>query len=250
MATNTLYKFRYYCNTENKFVFQWGHTPPTKCPNDTNHSIDENSVTIVDSLSRNEVIVSNRDPVTQGYFMAESKTFNISSSSNESVFSFSYPLPVAVYRSIIATSNIHNGDSIDICISPDTIIGINTHEVLNNTNIVKVNSSVINILVPGFHIDITDGVNINKLGRVISIDKNNNEITVENNTTDTFSIGSYIRLSVHIVKNLKFPHAYIYIIGSSTLGGKPIPSNTPIQLKYYNNNNQEKEFTITFEYTY
>ncbi|MFM2393072.1 MAG: hypothetical protein RLZZ546_1054 [Bacteroidota bacterium] len=246
---NTLNKYRYFCNTENKFVFKWDNIPPTTCINDSNHSIDINSITIVDSLSRNEVIVSNRDPITQGYFMVESKTFNISSS-NESIFTFSYPLPVAVYRSIIATSNIHNGDSIDISIAPETIIGVNTQEVLNNNNIIKVNSSILNILSPGFYIDITDGVNTNNLGRVLNIDKINEEITVEYNTINNFSIGSYIRLSMHIVKNLKFPHAYIYIIGSSTLGGKPIPSNTPIQLKYYNSNNQEKEFTITFEYTY
>jgi hypothetical protein len=52
-------KYRIYCNTESSNVYQWSSYPPTVCPNASNHTIDSNSVIIVDKIESSSVNISN-----------------------------------------------------------------------------------------------------------------------------------------------------------------------------------------------
>lgn len=54
-STTEVHYYRYYCQTESNFVYKWDTSEPVTCPNNHNHSIDNSSVTIIDTVSTNQV---------------------------------------------------------------------------------------------------------------------------------------------------------------------------------------------------
>lgn len=52
-------QYRYYCTTEGTFVYKWDTNIPTTCPNNNTHTIDTDSITIVDTVKSNQVEVDN-----------------------------------------------------------------------------------------------------------------------------------------------------------------------------------------------
>lgn len=51
MSTTVVNKYRLYCNTEATHVYAWDTSAPTTCPNNDQHNIDTNSVTVIDTVS-------------------------------------------------------------------------------------------------------------------------------------------------------------------------------------------------------
>jgi len=61
-SARTSSKYRIFCSTEDKYVYQWGHVKPSTCPNNASHAVDTGSVSIVDEVIENSVkIVSGID---------------------------------------------------------------------------------------------------------------------------------------------------------------------------------------------
>jgi hypothetical protein len=58
MTTEVNY-FRYYCNTESNYVYKWDTVNPSQCPNNNSHTIDSNSITIIDTVKTNDVSLTN-----------------------------------------------------------------------------------------------------------------------------------------------------------------------------------------------
>ena len=52
-------RYRYYCSTESNFVYKWDTSKPTSCINNIAHTIDSNSVSIIDTVASSEVGVVN-----------------------------------------------------------------------------------------------------------------------------------------------------------------------------------------------
>lgn len=57
--SRTVKNYRCFCNTESAYVYTWSTTAPTTCPNNNTHTIDPNSIVVVDSVSSTETAVSN-----------------------------------------------------------------------------------------------------------------------------------------------------------------------------------------------
>lgn len=55
----TVYKHRLYCQSESANVYTWSTSTPTTCPNNNTHTIDVNSITVVDSVCENDVYANN-----------------------------------------------------------------------------------------------------------------------------------------------------------------------------------------------
>lgn len=47
----SVYKYRIYCKDESSYNYVWNTTPPTTCPNNNTHLIDNDTITVVDSIS-------------------------------------------------------------------------------------------------------------------------------------------------------------------------------------------------------
>jgi hypothetical protein len=53
------YQYRLYCNTEAAYVYGYNTSTPTVCPNNNTHTIDNTTITIVQTVSSPTVSVSN-----------------------------------------------------------------------------------------------------------------------------------------------------------------------------------------------
>lgn len=85
-----LFKYDVWCNTESIYVSIWSESPPTVCPNNNTHSIDESKTCIIDTVStigasdrttgKLRVHETSRQPGTKTYFTGASD--NISNITN------------------------------------------------------------------------------------------------------------------------------------------------------------------------
>ena len=56
----SLNKYRIFCITENTYVYKWSSTLSTlTCSNNNQHTIDTNTITIIDTIERNDVNITN-----------------------------------------------------------------------------------------------------------------------------------------------------------------------------------------------
>jgi len=56
-----IFKYRFWCNTEAAVKEVWGENPPTQCPTNEAHTIDEDSITIIDQhLESNPTDISGK----------------------------------------------------------------------------------------------------------------------------------------------------------------------------------------------
>lgn len=57
MTTEVNY-YRFYCTTESNFVYRWDTIDPSQCPNNNSHTIDSNSITIIDTVKTTDVSIT------------------------------------------------------------------------------------------------------------------------------------------------------------------------------------------------
>lgn len=57
MTSREIYKYRFFCNTEQTYKYVWNEEVPTVCPTSNIHNIDVNSMTIIDSISEKASII-------------------------------------------------------------------------------------------------------------------------------------------------------------------------------------------------
>lgn len=57
--SDTVYKYRMFCVTENAWVYNYGLTDPTTCINNTSHTINTGSISIIDTVSSQDIYITN-----------------------------------------------------------------------------------------------------------------------------------------------------------------------------------------------
>lgn len=75
--TKDVSRYRIFCNTESNNIYAWGTSAPTTCPNNPAHSINSNLTTVVDSVSKNNVIIENVTRAPYGEWRVAEKTLVI-----------------------------------------------------------------------------------------------------------------------------------------------------------------------------
>ena len=63
----TLYKYQFYCETEETQVSSWAEEAPTTCPNGSGHSIDQDSIEIVDQLNTDALPIKAKNFISNEY---------------------------------------------------------------------------------------------------------------------------------------------------------------------------------------
>ena len=247
----TVYKYRIYCNTEAQNVYEWAETAPTTCPNNTSHSINMNSISIIDKIASNEVKIQSESVPTGGNFRTE--TFKISSTgAGVTTTQISWPFNVSLLLATCTCTPDNNGDKVTVEIPSDLTIGNITQDVSVNDTVINVSSSVTSNIAIGFYVSITDGANSDELGRVLAVNTINNTITVEAGSTNSYSAASptLVAMTVRPIDNFEFGPVQTYNIGQSSLGASHIPANIPIVVKYTNNGSTPKTLIFNYEYLY
>ncbi len=252
MTSKTIHKYRTFCLTENTLVYSWGETPPITCPNNDTHTIDTNSISIVDSVSSKKINISQDNGLTGGNFRAETIKAVIKPNTTE-IFDFSWPFDMSVHTVHFVTNAQHIGDKFSCIIAPNTIIGVITNNVNVGDTTFHVSPTVLQYANMGYIISLFDGANKSIVGYVISKDLVNSTITCHDPSTNVFSASSptYVMLEIRNIYEFEIGDPNKYDIGQSLIQSGLIPANTIVRLEYKNNSKTDaKSFIFYFEYFY
>jgi hypothetical protein len=234
--------YRLFCVVEQIFVYCWGVSEPTVCPNNSEHTSITNC-SILDTVSKQEVLIQQDIGTTQGMYRAESKCIQVPA--NTTVDSdYTWPFDINVSRVFFNTLETHTNDVINTYIAPDTTIGVLVSSVVTGANTFIVSGT--EYLKKGYLIKI----GTEELGQAITINQTNGTITTESPTTVDLTPGSLVKISVNNIRN--------FIIGapgntrfqSSGSNSAVIPAGTVVRLRYQNNSSDAKEFHFGYEYLY
>lgn len=53
--TSNLYKYQIYCETDSKWEYVWRDSPPSICPVNNNHTVNSDTVSVVESINKNDI---------------------------------------------------------------------------------------------------------------------------------------------------------------------------------------------------
>jgi hypothetical protein len=245
-------EYQIFCVTESTFKTTWGQEPPTSCPTDTAHTINENSITTVQTINPNTVYIETDKIPTGGNFRVSGYMKYIPLGTTGDIHTFDQVYPFPINLSLVAFTSDSNsaGDVIYADVSPDTVIGVNTAEILGTTGIINVNETVLEYLKIGYMVDVFTGVTSYELGRCLSINLNESTILTENTVPVTVAPGNYIRMSIRNIDCYCLSNGLHKTLGAGKIGAAYIPANTVLRLTYKNNNGEAKRFWIDNEYTY
>jgi hypothetical protein len=230
----------------------WDSNIITTCPeNNPNHTYQKTRIN--SRIQDRRTISNNLVYGTDGFFRQINYNFNIPPGPNveyQNVGNVSFYKPVRISGFKILTENENNGDFVEIYMEFPTPIGQTTSEVSSGT-IIDVNSVATTYLKPGTDIKLVSGGLNQNLGECINVDFINHTMTVENDVTSTFPVGSSIYMSVGVLKNIKIvTNTCKLIFGKDSDGNFKIePSNT-IKIMYKNINNTAKNLQFTVEQFY
>lgn len=252
-ADVTVYKYRIYCNTEASNVYTWAEAEPTKCPNDTSHSINTSSISIVDERADDEVKIREESTPTGGHICIESMPLYAATGPDvQTIINKSWPFPVSVLAINLTSYDSNNGDVIRIEMPYQKIFGFIAQDVEIGDTVITVNSTVMTNIAIGYYVRLDDGTTANDLGRVLAVDEINSQITVENATTDSFlaATPTYVKVTIRPWNDFEIGPAWRYIIGNSKLGASYVPANEVARISYTNKTAEAKRVSVDYEYLY
>lgn len=251
----TVIQYRVYCNTEAVYYETWNTSDPSVCPNNSAHGIDPDKTVELMDISEEAVKIkeeTSAEGTTGGHFQASSIGFNATANSVTTA-DFSYPTAIGPLSIEYVTTDDHEGDLLTVQVAPQTIIGAITSNVEANSKVAFMSSTVHDNSFVGAFLELTDGVQLNDIGRIISMHSANGMVEFETATSNTFVYTSptYVRQSIHMIHNLEFGPAHRHVHGESKIGASYIPANTTIRVKYTNNSaNNDKRFVANIEKLY
>jgi len=254
--SETLYRYRLYCTTTDTYQFVWGISAPTKCPEDGSHSIDTTSISIIKKIDSNQVSIKEENIPTGGHYQATTVSFEGMTGATGTVFleDKSWPFPINAMNISCHSTEENMGDTIDVAIAPDTIIGALTNLAPTGATGIYVSQTVIDNTQIGFYLELVEGAKVFNCGRVIGIDTTNNIIIPEFTPTSSFSPASptYVRQTVYSVRDFKCGTPQKFDIGTAKIGGSYVPANTVVRGMYTLNKPSAtpKNFTAMIEYLY
>jgi hypothetical protein len=184
---------------------------------------------------------------TQGNFSEHYYTISVGVDSNYTK-SISFPFDVNIIRAKYVDKSDLEGDFLNVDVNPNQPIGL----VLSNESIgsdtIQVDATVIRYLDVGYEVNIATPTSYTSLGRCIS--KTPTSIKFETPLTAEILAGSYILMTVPLVRDLQFSGANINVSVDGTMRTNFMPKGTPIFFRYTNNSATEKTFIFNIEILY
>lgn len=119
------YVYRYYCQTTAttlEWVLPASSPIPTTCYEDPAHTIDTASVTVIKVIKDNIFKIQEEDIPTGGYYGAFTVSLDGLPNTTTST-SISFPFPINVLSLKLIMSSEHTGDTLDLTVGENTIIG-------------------------------------------------------------------------------------------------------------------------------
>ena len=249
MTAKQVDRYRLFCNTESAYQYIWSNSLPSVCPNNNTHTIDINTVSIVDSVSSAAVEVVQQSG-TGGNYTCQSFCFDIPANSTVTE-QYSWPYPISVSTMHFTSDITQIGDLVSGVISPHTVIGTLAADLPATGTILSVTPSVVQSAITGTLATVTDGTNTIDLGNFHNINTTNNTVCVQLAPDAPFAATSPTRVMMSFQNiSLEIGQPGLYTFGSQQLKGASMPANTIMQITYTNTGQTLKRFRCWGELGY
>ncbi len=230
---------------------------PTNCPvQPYTHIIDSNNIQIINKNYQEYidipkvVIQESTEDVTQGYFRVRHYTFACPSNTTTNYdFTFKYPVNISAVKLLCNEENDKDIiNSYGIVSSP---IGIITSNVNIGDTTIYVNSTVQQYMSIGANLLLTNFVNTEDLGEILTM--YTDRVVVNTPTTQNWTTGNtYVKMQVNNIVDFELhKEVPLLSLGDSKVGGSIIKPGVIIRVSYSNISlNTDKNFSFFLEYTY
>jgi hypothetical protein len=233
---STVYKYKIYCVTENKYVEGFSTGVPTTCYNNNTHSINPNSYQLLDTISTEQYTVKeDKVPVARNVVIECIQFVDVKSASSQSV-DFKFDIVTSMYSFKFMADDTNKGDEITISVNPDTTLGLITSSITAGATTIGAPPGLLAYGWPGFNLKLTDGVNTDDIGRILAIDKINSTVTFSIPTVHSFSsTDTLVKMTYYTMRDLKIGPSAVYAFCEDIIGGSAPPSGTVVRFTYKNN---------------
>lgn len=247
--SKSVLKYRVYCQTEEEYTYTWGEGLPTTCPNNNAHTIDDSTITILDTINTNSVIIQQESTPTGGNYRAESKMIEIDANETKTVDT-QWPYPLSVLTLTLYAKEANDGDIVNTFVAPGTVVGVVTQNASQGATTLSVNSTVTDNIGNGYRVNIFDGQTSTFLGECISVDKHAGTIIIDTPVAEAITAGVYVQICINNIKNFALRGNTVYELARKTIGASSLPANATVRLQYENTTNEAKTFFYMMEYYY
>ena len=257
-------KYQVYCTTESKYYTCWKDSVPTVCPNNSGHSINIDSTTIIETVSEQDVHVVEENPpldypATGGHYGCKSIIIDVPAATTAGEVTtttqcFHYPVGLMTVH-FTSTADME-GDILHADMGLDTIVGAITQDVPIGSDCVdigiSVSSTVIDYMSLGYNVRLFDGVNQDDVDKCYEIDTVNSIIKVDKPTTHEFLASSptYVQMTVEMLQNFVIGPPQTYRLGTNATGSSYVPANTLGHFRYENWDMSAKTIYLYLEFFY
>lgn len=256
-TTITLNSYKLFCITEGVEVFTYGYqeAPPTVCPHDMTHSIDTNTIEVVNTYTIPGMFILVDKTQTGGNFLTYGKTAVFSSTTPGTVQEYtisSLPFPVRVMSLIVNPGDENFLDSFNLYASPNTPIGTTTAAITAGSNTILVSATAYNALKIGYLVKIVQVPLMEEFSHMLdkAVVGSDYQITVSSNAVNSYSAGAVVMMSVPRVLFFKIKSASPIIFSGKAPGTSLVPANMNAMFRYTNNNGIAKTLNMVFDVFY
>lgn len=232
---STVYKYKIYCTTEEKYVEGWGTTAPTVCYNNNTHTVNSNSVQTIDTIASDAVsIKEDKVQVARNVKIEFIEFKNVESNSTQTV-EYKFDIVTSMYSFQFMADDTNKGDELTIA-GVDTTMGLIAASLSPGATTLYAPPALLAYGTQGFYLKLTDGTNTDELGYILSIDKIAGTVTFQNATTHSFSSSNtLVKMTYYIMKSVKIGPPATYMFCDDVVGGTAVPLNTVVKFIYKNN---------------
>lgn len=234
--STTVSRYKIYCTIEAQYVEGWGTTAPAACYNNNTHSVNLNSVQVIEQVASDTVKIKEDSIVIPRNVWIKDIRFTDVESNSSQTQTFVFDITVSMYSFTLTTDDTNKGDEFTIAVNPNTPIGAITADLSIGSTTLNAPAGLLAYGWNGFELKISDTVNTNDLGRITTIDKVNGTVTFTNATTDLFLANQgVLYMTYYTMKELKFGAPGTLKFGEDVIGGAMVPVGTTVSFTYKNN---------------
>jgi hypothetical protein len=218
-------------------VRRWTDSPTvlTQCPEDSTHPVQAGSGIIIEIKSPVAAKVIQSD-LNQTHIEAHGKRLTVTPNMS-GVVEFSWPFAITVRGIVGVFEGSNTGDTVDIESGPDTPAGLLTEGVAAGATVLTVDGTVLAVARASLYCRITQNGTTDTLGRIVSVNGDSGQITVETPTVNAFTAGAIILVTNAHTLGLPVPKTSsngTFTMGNLQIIGRTLPATVKIRITYHN----------------
>jgi hypothetical protein len=238
-------QYKIYCNTESKFVTGWGTTPPTVCYNNNTHTVNLNSIQVVEIVASNQVTINQQDVSQTSRFIIESIYLDNIAPNSTSVVNHVFDVAISMHSFNFALSSAEDNDLFSVAVNPNTPLGLITADVKSGDTTIPVSVNVLPYIKAGFYLTVTDGTNTEGPTKILSVDSINLNLVLKTALTNDYSAtNTQILLSYYVVKDMPIVLGSSYSFGGEIINASIVPAGTVGMFSFTNNGSTTKDVAV------